>query len=139
MSTYKSKPTVVEKPAADLFDRFSDMTRLQSALDALTDEQRAQIGQVEFTADSIKIVTPQVGEIAFSVIERQAPSKIVFGTTSSPVPLTMKVDLKPLSETSTEVETVIDVDIPMMLRPMVGPYMQKAADKFGELISGLSR
>ena len=139
MSTYKSKPTVVEKPAAELFDRFSDMTRLQNALDSLTDEQRAQIGQVEFTADSIKIVTPQVGEIAFSVIERQAPSKIVFGTTSSPVPLTMKVDLKPLSETSTEVETVIDVDIPMMLRPMVGPYMQKAADKFGELIGGLSR
>ncbi|MDE6125438.1 MAG: hypothetical protein K2G30_00630 [Muribaculaceae bacterium] len=139
MSTYKSKPTVVEKPAAELFDRFSDMTRLQNALDSLTDEQRAQIGQVEFTADSIKIVTPQVGEIAFSVIERQAPSKIVFRTTSSPVPLTMKVDLKPLSETSTEVETVIDVDIPMMLRPMVGPYMQKAADKFGELIGGLSR
>ncbi len=139
MATYKSKPAVVEKPAAELFDRFSDMTRLQSALDSLTEEQRAQIGQVAFTADSIKIVTPQVGEIAFSVIERQAPSKIVFGTTSSPVPLTMKVDLKPLTDNSTEVETVIDVDIPMMLRPMVGPYMQKAADKFGELIGGLSR
>lgn len=139
MSTYTSKPIVVEKSANDLFDRFSDMTRLQSALDSLTDEQRAQIGEVQFTADSIKIVTPQVGEIAFSVIERQAPSKIVFGTSSSPVPLKMKVNLKPLSDSSTEVETVIDVDIPMMLRPMVGPHLQKAADKFGELIGGLSR
>ncbi len=139
MSTYKSKPTVIEKSAVDLFGRFSDMTRLQTALESLTEEQRAQIGQVEFTADSIKIATPQVGEIAFSVIERQSPSKIVFGTTSSPVPLTLRVDLNALSDNSTEVVTVIDVDIPMMLRPMVGPYLQKAADQFGELIRGLSR
>lgn len=139
MASYKSKPTVVGKSASDVFARFSDMSRMQDALDTLTPEQKAQVGDVAFTKDSIKIVTPQVGEIAFSVKERVEPSKVVFGTASSPVPLTMTVNIKPLAEEQSEVETVIDVEIPAMLRPLIGPQLQKAADKFGELIQGLAR
>lgn len=139
MASYKSKPTRVGKSAAELFNRFSDMSRLQDALDTLTPEQRAQVGDVQFTKDTIKIVTPQVGEIAFSVIDRVEPSKIVFGTQSSPVPLTMTVNIKPESEIESDVETVIDVEVPAMLRPLIGPQLQKAAEKFGELIEGLAR
>jgi len=139
MATYKSTPQTVERPAEALFDRFTDLSTLQTALEGLTDEQRRQIGDVKFTADSISIVTPQVGEIAFQVTDRVRPSKVVFGTKSSPVPLTMAVDIKPLSDNSSEVQTVIDVEIPAMLRPLIGPQLQKAADKFGELIAGLSR
>jgi hypothetical protein len=110
----------------------------KQALDQLPEEQRKQVGDVVFTADSLKIVTPQVGEIAFVIKERIEPSKIVFGTASSPVPLTMEVDFNAVSETETDVVTRIDVEIPAIVRPMVGPQLQKAADKFGELISGLS-
>ncbi len=139
MATYISKPQTVGRPAEELFERFSDLSHLQGALDSLTDEQRAQVGEVRFSADSISIVTPQVGEIAFHVTDRVRPSKVVFGTKSSPVPLTMEVDIKPLSEASSEVQTVINVEIPAMLRPLIGPQLQKAADKFGELMAGLSR
>lgn len=139
MATYKSKPQTISRPAEELFDRFSDLSRLQGALDGLTPDQRAQVGDVEFTADGIRIVTPQVGEIAFTVRERVRPSKVVFGTQSSPVPLTMEVDIRPVDATTSEVQTVIDVEIPAMLRPFIGPQMQKAADKFGELMTGLSR
>jgi hypothetical protein len=50
----------------------------------------------------------------------------------------MEVDFNAVSETETDVVTRIDVEIPAIVRPMVGPQLQKAADKFGELISGLS-
>lgn len=139
MATYKSKPQTISRPAEELFERFSDLSRLQGSLDGLTPEQRAQVGDVEFTKDGIKIVTQQVGEIAFTVTERVRPSKVVFCTQSSPVPLTMEVDIKPVDASTSEVQTIINVEIPSMLRPFVGPQMQKAADKFGELITGLSR
>lgn len=139
MATYKSTPQTVNRPQKELFDRFSDLSHLQNALDKLTPEQRAQVGEVEFTADGIKIVTPQVGAIEFNVQKRECPSRIVFGTASSPVPLTMTMDIKPLDENTSQVETLIDVEIPAMLRPLIGPQLQKAADKFGELIAGLSR
>ena len=139
MATYKSTPQTINRPQEELFDRFSDLSHLQQALDTLTPEQRAQVGDVEFTADTIKIVTPQVGTIEFNVQKRERPSRIVFGTASSPVPLTMTMDIKAVSDTASEVETLINVDIPAMLRPLIGPQLQKAADKFGELIAGLSR
>lgn len=138
MATYKSKPARVNRSARDLYDRFSDMSRLQSSLEELPQEQRAQIGDVEFTSDSLKISTPQVGDISFVIKERVEPSKIVFGTESSPVPLTMEVNFTPAGEETADVETRIDVEIPAIVRPIIGPQLQKAADKFGELIAGLS-
>lgn len=138
MATYKSKPAKIDRPAQEIFARFSDMSRLQETLDKLPADQRDKIGQVEFTQDSIRITTSQVGDILFKVKEKVEPTKIVFGTESSPVPLTMAVDIKPLTDTTSEVETVIDVEIPAIVRPIIGPQLQKASDKFGELISGLS-
>lgn len=138
MATYKSKPAKIDRPAQEIFARFSDMSRLQETLDKLPADQRDKIGQVEFTQDSIRITTSQVGDILFKVKEKVEPTKIVFGTESSPVPLIMEVDIKPLTDTTSEVETVIDVEIPAIVRPIIGPQLQKAADKFGELISGLS-
>lgn len=139
MATFKSPKTEIGKGADELFDRFSDLSNLQTVLDGLLPEQRSQVGDVEFTADSLKIVTPQVGAIEFTVVDRVRPSKIVFGTKSSPVPLSMELDIEPTGENSSSVQTLIDVEIPAMLRPLIGPQLQKAADKFGELISGLSR
>ena len=139
MATFKSPKTEIGKSADELFDRFSDLSNLQTVLDGLSPEQRSQVGDVEFTADSLKIVTPQVGAIEFTVVDRVRPSKIVFGTKSSPVPLSMELDIEPTGENSSSVQTLIDVEIPAMLRPRIGPQLQKAADKFGELISGLSR
>lgn len=138
MATYKSKPAKIDRPAQEIFARFSDMSRLQETLDKLPADQRDKIGQVEFTQDSIRITTSQVGDILFKVKEKVEPTKIVFGTESSPVPLTMAVDINPLTDTTSEVETVIDVEIPAIVRPIIGPQLQKASDKFGELISGLS-
>ena len=122
MATYKSKPAKINRSAGDIFSRFSDMSRLQEILEQLPEEQRKQIGDVEFTKDSIRIVTPQVGEIGFKVKELVAPSKIVFTTESSPVPLTMQVNIRPDGEEASEVETVIDVEIPAIVRPIIGAF-----------------
>lgn len=139
MSRYESKTVTVDKPAQEMFDRFNDLSVFEKRIDELPAEQRAQLGEVHFDKNSISIVTPQVGELKFEIIERHAPDRIVFGSPSSPIPLTMSVNFKALTPESTEIATVIDVDIPVMLRPFVGPKLQQAADKFGEMISNLSR
>ena len=138
MATYKSPLTKVDKNADALFDRFSNLNNLQSVLDALPAEQRAQVGDIQFTNDTLKIDTPQVGSIEFTVVERVRPTKIVFGTKSAPVPLSMQMLITPEGAEQSLVQTLIEVEIPMMLKPLIGPQLQKAADKFGELIAGLS-
>lgn len=124
-------------PADELFAKLSDLTLLQSKVESLPDDVKAKVGEMRFTADSVVIVTPQAGEIELKIKESVAPSKIVFGTAQSVVPLDMSINIKPIDDASSELTSSIEVDIPFMLRPIVGPQLQKAADGFGDSISKL--
>lgn len=81
---------------------------------------------------------PQVGEIRFDVVERQEPSRVVFAAANQPVPLKLALDLAEETPESTRVVSTIDVEIPAMLRPLVGGKMQEAADRFTDLIKQLN-
>lgn len=137
MAKYSSAPTVVNRPAAELSEKFADFRTFQTALDNLDAEHKAKVGDVAFTEDSIKITTPQVGDIVLKVTER-TPSTIKLQAQHSPVPMTLQVDLKPLGPDTTEVTGSLEVEIPMMLKPLVGPALQKAADQFGSLFGRLA-
>ena len=58
---------------------------------------------------------------------------------NSPVPFEILVHMSPETDASSKVFTELNVDIPAMLRPMIGGKMQEAADKFSELISTFFR
>ena len=134
MAKYSSAPTIVNRPATVLSEKFSDFRAFQTALDNLDAEQRAT---VLFTEDSITITTPQVGAIVLRATER-TPEMVRLEAENSPVPMSLRVDFKPVDDASTEVTGSLDVDIPMMLRPMVGPALQKAADQLGSLFARLA-
>jgi carbon monoxide dehydrogenase subunit G len=137
MAQYKSKPTIIGRSAESIAEKFSDLSVMQSAIENLPEEEHKRIGEVTFKSDCIEINTQQVGQIRFRVTERSA-QRIAFAAEGSPVPLVMQVDLKPVGAEQTEITTVIEVDIPVFLKPMVGGAMQKAADQFGAMISRLS-
>ena len=139
MAKYTSAPASVAMPVEALFEKFNDLTILQGMLDKLPEEQRSKVGDVVFDKDSLSIKTPQVGEIKFVVKERVAPSKVVFGTESSPVPLTLTALFKSDGPDTSTVSAETDVEIPAMLKPFIGPQMQKATDQFGQLISQIAK
>lgn len=137
MAQFKSKTVTVNRPAEFIVEKFSDLSVLGSAVDNLPESERERIGEVVFEKDAIKLNTKQVGAIEFKVIER-ASDKVVFQAVGSPVPLSLVVKLNPIGAEQTEIETMIDVDIPPMLRPLVGGAMQKAVDQFGALMAKLN-
>ncbi len=137
MAKYTSKPAVVNQPATELAVKFGDFRHLQQKLDELPADERARIGEVAFGSDTITITTPQVGEIALKAVER-TPEHVVLAAEKSPVPLKLEVTFKALSSESTEIQGAIDVELPMMLRPLVGPTLQRAADQFGTLFANLA-
>lgn len=139
MSTYTSTPAVVNKPISEMYARFNDLRFFEEQLAQLPEDRRAALGEVHFDADSITIVTPQVGNLTFAVVERIEPTKVVFGSPSSPVPLSLSVNFKEVNPDSTEITAVMDVEIPAMLRPFVGPKLQQAADQFGQMITNLAK
>lgn len=137
MAKYTSAPVTVAKDAGTIADKFADLSVFESSLDELPESEREKIGDVSFSPDSITIKTPQVGDITMKVVERST-SKIVMQAVGSPVPLSLSVVLNPVGVDSTEITAVIEVEIPAMLRPLIGGAMQKAADQFGALMGKLN-
>lgn len=135
MAKYSSKPVTIDAPIEDVFGKISNISAFQDRLDMVPAEERAKIGDVRFTDDSIIINAAPVGEMKFNVVERTAPSRIVLSAEQSPVPLLLSMNLTPAGENATAVVSDIDVEIPAMLKPLIGGKMQEAADKFGELLT----
>lgn len=137
MAKYHSKAVVINRPAEAISEKFADLSAFAGSLDAMPEAERARIGDVSFEKDSITIDTKQVGVIRFKVTER-TPQRVVMNAVGSPVPLDLIVNLSADGVDRTEIVTEIDVEIPAMLRPMIGGAMQKAVDQFGELMAKLN-
>ena len=106
-------------------------------MNQLPQEQLSKIGEVRFTEDSIVIKAAAVGEITLKMTERVAPTHVKFAAAGVPVKMETSVNLSPASVDSTNLITELDVDVPAMLKPMVGPKMQEAADKMADMIAML--
>ena len=136
MAKYTGKTVKLVSSAQAISDKFSDLTVLSAVVDKLPASEREKIGQVSFESDAIIIANPQVGNIAFRVKERS--DKRIVMEASSPLAMSLVVDLIPEGDNATNVATTVDIDIPMFLKPMIGPHMQKAADHFGELMAKIA-
>lgn len=137
MSVYKGKSAIVHQPVAQVYDKISNLGAYQQRLESLPPELRAKLGDVRFTDDSIIIAAQPVGEITFRLVERVEPSLVKLEAVQSPVPFSIKIALEPETDSTTKINPELNVDIPAMLKPMVGGKLQEAADKFGDLISTL--
>lgn len=137
MAQYKGKPVKVEKTPAEIAEKFADLSVLGNYLDNIPAEERQKIGDIRFETDAIVMKNPAVGEMAFKVIER-TDRKIVFHADGI-VPVELEVNLEGIDNGSaTNVTTAIDIDIPAMMRPLVGGKLQQAADMFGSMIGKLA-
>ena len=137
MAQYTGKTVRVNMPAEVIADKFSDLSQFDEFKDRIPADQLAQIGDLKFEKDSIILKNPAIGEMAFNIVER-TPEKVVFKAEGM-ISLEIVVGFKPVtSENSTDVSTVLDIDIPMMLRPMIGGKLQQVADSFSDLIGKLA-
>lgn len=136
MASFSGKTVELPAAPAAVYERLSDFSRLDEQLDKVPADLRAKMGDVKFTRDSIVINAPApAGEITMRITERIEPSKVVLSAASSPVPLQLVINIAPGAEADKSVVTpVAEVEIPAMLKPFVGPKMQEAADRFGDLL-----
>lgn len=139
MTTYSSKTIELQMPVQAVYARISDIGGFQSRIDQLPEDVRSKIGSVRFTDDSIIINAAPMGDMVLKVTERIPEKRVAFTAQGAPVPLVMAINLEAAGEDKTNVVTSIDVEIPAILKPMVGPKLQEAAEKFGDMIRNLAK
>lgn len=136
MSVYKGKKQRVNVSATHIADKFSDLSTLGQYVDNIPKEQRDKIGELHFDRDTITLKNPAIGQLAFKIVER-TPDRIGFKADGL-LPLALGVNLNAVDEHTTDLVTDLDIDIPMMLRPMIGGKIQQVVDMLGEMLAKLA-
>ncbi len=136
MSKYRGKAVVVNGNVEDVFSKIANLGAYQQYVDSMPADIKAKLGDVRFTDDSIVLNANPVGEIVLKQTRLESPSLIEMQAQNSPVPMALSIVTSPVGD-STEVVPSIDVEIPAMLRPLVGGKLQEAADKMSEILGML--
>ncbi len=143
MATYSSKEIPFGRSAAEAYKLLSNLENLSDLLakapmDQIPADKRDVFDKVRITSDTISFPAGPVGELTLRKADCIEPSLINLVAENSPVPLSMKLHIRPAGAESSELKVEIDVQIPAMLKPMIGGTLQKMVDDtagmFGKLV-----
>lgn len=137
MAKYSSQPVTINGSQADVYNKISNLGAYQELLDKMPDDLRQKAGDVRFTDEAIIINANPVGEIRLEIIDRHEPDMIRLKASNAPVPMFLSLELGKETDSTTKLVSVIEVDVPAILKPMIGPKMQEAANQMATLVGRL--
>ena len=140
MESFKSTPHSIACDAATIYSKLTNPSLIQQQIEANADrideQARQHLDTVKFTEDSISIQSP-MGEVSLSLDHENSieGQRVVYTTSSSPVPINMVVNLERLPDDTTVSTAELQLNLPFFLRKMVEGQLQEGAERFGELLS----
>lgn len=140
METYKSDQFVIDHNINLVYSKLSNPSlfreQMEKNIDRIPDEARENINKVKFENDGISIDSP-MGAMKLSVSESVEPSLVKYVAQSSPVPFGLAVNLEAIDDEHTSAVAEINIELPMMLRAMVGGQLKEGAKKMAQVIAKL--
>lgn len=140
MSTYKSGETIINAPAQAVYARLSNLENLKNFLqnvpeDKIPEDKRQMLEQIVVTPTSISLPGGPVGSVTLELTKCVEPSLIELSGVGTPVAMKLMVNIAEETAETSSARVALDIDIPMMLKPMVGGTLQKMVDQFGSMLS----
>lgn len=142
MAVYSSEKVTLNAPASAVYNKLSNLENLQGLLnkvpaDRIPEDKRQMFENIRITSDTIEVPGGPMGNLVFRVTERKEPSLIRLRGEGIPIEMSLALHIAPKTDDSSEAHVDIDINIPAMLKPMVGGQIQKIADQFGDVIGAI--
>lgn len=139
MANYKSSEITLPAAADTVYEKMSNLDNLKGILsnvpvDKIPEDKREMFENVKITSDSISVPGGPVGDLTFRITEKKSPSLIRLEAEGSPIPLGIAMHIAEDGPSSSKAFVDVDIDIPMMLKPMIGGQIQKMADQFAQVL-----
>ena len=142
MATYSSSNVTLQASADAVFSKLSNLENLKSLLDKvpadkIPEDKRGMFESIQITPDSIAVPGGPMGNIKFRVAEKVEPSLISLKGEGVPINMSLDLHITPISESSSSAKVDFNLDIPALLKPMIGGQIQKIADQFSQVLSAI--
>ena len=142
MSTYSSGNVTLKASAESVYNKLSNLENLKGMLDKvpadkIPEDKRHMFENIQITSDTIEVPGGPMGNLLFRVVERVEPSLIKLQGEGVPVKMLLALHIKPETDATSQAKVDLDIDIPLMLRPMIGGQIQKIANQFGDVLGAI--
>lgn len=142
MAVYSSGKVTLNSPVTSVYDKLSNLENLKGMLDKvpadrIPEDKRQMFENIKITSDTIEVPGGPMGNLLFRVIERKAPSLIKLRGEGIPIEMSLILHLAQETPDTTSANVDIDINIPAMLKPMIGGQIQKIANQFGDVLGSI--
>jgi carbon monoxide dehydrogenase subunit G len=132
MTKYESSIKQVAAPQERVYAMLSDMNNLERFKQALPEDK---VKNLSFDADNIYIDTPPVGKVTLQIVEREPMTCVKLQTISSPLPMTLWIQIVQASEAESKLKLTIGIEANPFIRGMIEKPLTEALEKIAEMLA----
>ncbi|MCE1199361.1 MAG: hypothetical protein LWW85_10370 [Marinilabiliales bacterium] len=145
---YVSEPRMVPYAQEMVYNRLSNLKNLETMInpDKLAELQSRGIDTSSFhledfsaTEESCSFKVNPLGNVTIEIVEKEPFKMVKFqGTKGVPFPATFWIQLVETGEQECKLRLTLHAELNMMIKMMVGSYLEKGIDKFADLLSRIN-
>ena len=110
----------------------SDLTNLEQLRDKIPEDK---IKDFTFDKDSCSFSVQPVGNVKFSIVEREPFKTIKLTADESPIEVSMWIQLKQMEKKDTRMKLTIKAELNPFLKPMLSKPLQDGINKIADVLS----
>ena len=135
MNQFESNVMAIPYSQQRVYDMLSDLSHLERVKDRIPQDK---VKELKFDQDSVSINVSPVGDIAFKIIEREEPKCIKLEATTSPIPLTIWIQMLPTADEASKMKLTLRTELNPFIKGMVQKPLQEGIEKIAEMLASIN-
>lgn len=131
MALYQSKTITINKPFEEVYGKVSDLKNIEQFRDRIPKEYTVNF---ECDTDYVQFRVAPVGDLLLRIVER-GTDKIRLNVEKLPFKAEISMNIGNVSPSETNIQLVLDADIPFFVKHIVGNKLEEGMDKIADILT----
>ncbi|MDR0865115.1 MAG: SRPBCC family protein [Candidatus Symbiothrix sp.] len=134
MTDFTSEIKTIPYNQEKVYEMLSNMENLEKMKDKIPYDK---IQDFTFDRDSCSFSVNPVGNVKFSIIEREPAKTIKFAAEKTPIDVNMWIQLLPVTENETKMKLTVKANLNPFLKPMLSKPLQEGVNKIADILAAV--
>ena len=134
MVKFESSVKQIQAPQRAVYEKFSDLSNLEKVKDRLPEDK---VKNLSFNSESVSIEVAPVGQITLKIVEKDPDKCVKFGTTTSPLPFNLWIQIVPAGEEACKIRLTIGMEINPFMKAMVQKPLQEGLERMADVLAAI--
>lgn len=120
-----------------VYDKVSDLSHLAQFQDRLNElpQDKIKVEDILFDADSVSFSVSPVGRLELRIIEREEPKCVKFEATTSPIPLTLWIQIVPTAAEACKIKLTLRTELNIFIKGMIQKPLKEGLEKLADMLA----